>query len=208
MLGPKEKKERALGERLHLKGTRCDGPKCAAVRRPYPPGAHGQGRHRALSDFGKQLKEKQKFKLTYLLDERNLSRIFGEAVKNAKVSAGGVGAKFVELLERRLDNVVFRMGLAPSRLAARQLVLHGHIFVNGRRSRAPGNEVCPDDTISVRKESLSEGPFRDLKEKLKTYDMPKWLALNPENLEGRMTTLPTDVDMPFEVSLLVEAFSK
>jgi len=77
MLGPKEKRERALGERLHLKGTRCDGPKCAAVRRPYPPGAHGQGRRRALSDFGKQLKEKQKFKLTYLLDERNLGRIFG-----------------------------------------------------------------------------------------------------------------------------------
>lgn len=208
MLGPKEKKERALGERLHLKGTRCDSPKCAAVRRPYPPGPHGKNRRKALSDFGKQLKEKQKFKLTYLLDERNLTRLFGEAVKNAKQSAGGVGAKFLELLERRLDNVIFRMGIAPSRLAARQLVLHGHIFVNGRRTRSPGYEVRPNDKISIRKESAAEGPFKDLREKLKSYDMPKWLALDPESLEGRVTALPMDVDMPFEISLLVEAFSK
>jgi small subunit ribosomal protein S4 len=208
MLGPKEKKERALGERLHLKGTRCDSPKCAAVRRPYPPGPHGKNRRRALSDFGRQIKEKQKFKITYLIDERNLSRIFREASRSAKVSAGGVGAKFLELLERRLDNVVFRMGLAPSRLAARQLVLHGHIFVNGRRSRSPGYEVSPNDVVSVRKESAAEGPFRDIKEKFKSYDMPKWLALDAEKLEGRVVALPTDVDMPFEVSLLVEAFSK
>lgn len=208
MLGPKEKKERALGERLHLKGTRCDSPKCAAVRRPYPPGVHGKSRRKTLSEFGRQLKEKQKFKLTYLLDERNLSRIFGEAVKNSKASTGGVGAKFLELLERRLDNVIFRIGIAPSRLMARQLVLHGHIFINGRRVRSPGYEVRPNEVISVRKESITEGPFRDLKEKLKTYDMPKWLALDAEKLEGRVMTLPTGIDMPFEISLLVEAFSK
>lgn len=208
MLGPKEKKERALGERLHLKGNRCDSPKCAAVKRPYPPGAHGKSRRKALSDFGRQLKEKQKFKISYLIDERNLSRIFGEAKKSAKASAGGIGIKFIELLERRLDNIVYRLGLAPSRLMGRQLVLHGHIFVNGRRVRSPGYEVKVNDIISVRKESAGEGAFRELKEKLKTYEMPKWLALDPESLEGRVVALPQDIEMPFEVSLLVEAFSK
>lgn len=206
MLGPKEKKERALGEKLHLKGTRCDSPKCAAVRRPYPPGAHGKSRRRALSDFGRQLKEKQKFKLSYLIDERNLNRIFGEAKKSAK--GMGVGAKFLELLERRLDNVVFRLGRAPSRLSARQLVLHGHIFVNGKRSRSPGLEVRQNDVLTVRKESAPLGSFRDLKEKIKAYEMPAWLTLDSDKLEGRVVALPHGVEMPFEISLLVEAFSK
>lgn len=206
MMGPKEKKERALGERLHLKGTRCDSPKCAAVRRPYPPGVHGKNRRRALSDFGRQIKEKQKFKLTYLIDERNLSRIFGEAKK--KSGSMGVGKKFLELLERRLDNVIYRFGLAPSRLMGRQLVLHGHIFVNGKRTRSPGYEVKAGDVVTVRKESETKGAFRDIKEKMKTYELPGWLALDAEKLEGRITALPQDVEMPFEISLLVEAFSK
>jgi len=206
MMGPKEKKERALGERLHLKGTRCDSPKCAAVRRPYPPGAHGKSRRRALSDFGRQLKEKQKFKLTYLIDERNLNRIFGEAKKTS--GSIGVGKKFLELLERRLDNVIYRLGLAPSRLMGRQIVLHGHIFVNGKRTRSPGYEVKAEDVITVRKESTAKGAFRDIKEKMKTYELPSWLALDAEKLEGRVKALPQDVEMPFEISLLVEAFSK
>ena len=208
MTGPKEKKERALGERLHLKGTRCDSPKCAAVRRPYPPGVHGKSRRRALSDFGRQLKEKQKFKLTYLIDERNLSRIFGEAEKASNKSGRGVGSKFLELLERRLDNAVFRMGLSASRLMARQMVLHGHIFVNGRRTKSPGFVVKMGDVVSVRKESAADYNFREIKEKMKTYDLPKWLALDAEKLEGRVMALPTDIEMPFEISLLVEAFSK
>jgi len=206
MVGPKEKKERALGERLHLKGTRCDSPKCAAVRRPYPPGVHGKSRRKALSDFGRQIKEKQKFKLTYLIDEKNLSRIFAEAQK--KSGTVGVGAKFLELLERRIDNVVYRLGLSPSRLMARQLVLHGHIFVNGKRTKSPGYEVKADDVISIRKESFAKGPFRDIKEKMKTYELPAWLALDAEKLEGRVKALPLNTEMPFEISLLVEAFSK
>jgi small subunit ribosomal protein S4 len=206
MMGPKEKKERALGERLHLKGTRCDSPKCAAVRRPYPPGVHGKSRRRALSDFGRQIKEKQKFKLTYLIDERNLSRIFAEAQK--KSGTIGVGAKFLELLERRMDNVVYRLGFAPSRLMGRQLVLHGHVFVNGKRTKSPGFEVKANDVITIRKESIAKGPFRDIKEKMKTYELPSWLMLDAEKLEGRVRALPENTEMPFEISLLVEAFSK
>ena len=207
MVGPKEKKERALGVRLGLKGTRCSSDKCAQVRRPYPPGAHGKGRRRPLSDFGKQIKEKQKFKLTYLIDEKNLNRIFGEAIKTQSSVSGGVGAKFIELLESRLDNVVYRLGFTPSRLMARQLVVHGHFFVNGKRVRSPGYEITKGDLISIREESKNDALFRDMREKLKSQEVPKWLILDAEKLEGRVASEPHDVEVPFEISLLVEAFS-
>ncbi len=207
MVGPKEKKERALGVRLGLKGTRCSSDKCAQVRRPYPPGAHGKGRRRPLSDFGKQIKEKQKFKLTYLIDEKNLNRIFGEAIKTQSSVSGGVGAKFIELLESRLDNVIYRLGFTPSRLMARQLVVHGHFFVNGKRVRSPGYEITKGDLISIREESKNDALFRDMREKLKSQEVPKWLILDAEKLEGRVASEPHDVEVPFEISLLVEAFS-
>lgn len=208
MVGPKEKKERALGVRLGLKGTRCSSDKCAQVRRPYPPGAHGKGRRRPLSDFGKQIKEKQKFKLTYLIDEKNLNRIFGEAIKTQSSVSGGVGAKFIELLESRLDNVIYRLGFTPSRLMARQLVVHGHFFVNGKRVRSPGYSTIKGDLISIREESKNDALFRDMREKLKSQEVPKWLTLDAEKLEGRVASEPHDVEVPFEISLLVEAFSK
>ena len=208
MVGPKEKKERALGVRLNLKGTRCTSDKCAQVRRPYPPGPHGKGRRRPLSDFGKQIKEKQKFKLTYLIDENNLNRIFSEAAKSQTATSGGIGSRFIELLESRLDNVVYRLGFTPSRLAARQLVVHGHIFVNKKRVKSPGYELVKGDVITIREESKTDASFRDLKEKLKSQDVPKWLTLDSEKLEGRVSSEPHDVEVPFEISLLVEAFSK
>lgn len=208
MVGPKEKKERALGVRLGLKGTRCSSDKCAQVRRPYPPGAHGKGRRRPLSDFGKQIKEKQKFKLTYLIDEKNLNRIFSEAIKTQSSVSGGVGAKFIELLESRLDNVIYRLGFTPSRLMARQLVVHGHFFVNGKRVRSPGYETVKGDLVSIREESKNDALFRDMREKLKSQEVPKWLTLDAEKLEGRVASEPHDVEVPFEISLLVEAFSK
>src|SRR5581483_12086954 len=118
MLGPKEKRERALGMHLGLKGERSMSPKSALVRKPYKPGVHGpHGRPRPLSEFGLQLREKSKFKLTYGVDEKNLRRLYGIAEK----AKGSTGAKLLELLERRLDNVVYRLGFTPSRLSARQL---------------------------------------------------------------------------------------
>lgn len=208
MVGPKEKKERALGVRLNLKGTRCTSDKCAQVRRPYPPGAHGKGRRRPLSDFGKQIKEKQKFKLTYLIDEKNLNRIFGEAAKSQTSVSGGIGARFIQILESRLDNVVYRLGFAPSRLNSRQMVVHGHILVNKKRVRSPGFELSKGDVVTIREESKNDGSFRDLKEKVKSQDIPKWLTLDADKLEGRISSEPHDVEVPFEISLLVEAFSK
>lgn len=200
-----EKRERFLGEHLHLKAWRCASPKCALVRRPYRPGAHGpRGRQRALSDFGRQIREKQKFKITYGVDERGLKRLFDDAKKNP----GSTGGKILEFLERRLDNVVFRMGLAPSRSVARQLVTHGHILVDNKKTTAPGFQVGEKNIVAVRKESQGRAMFRDLKEYLKRYETPAWVSLDAEKMEGRVIAPPMTDNFPFDVNLLVESFSK
>lgn len=202
--GAKGKRERALGENLLLKGTRSLGPKAAVVRRPYRPGQHGKKRTRALSDFGKQIREKQKFKLSYGLDERNLRQL----VLRAEKMKGSLEAMILELLERRLDNVVYRLGLAPSRSAARKLVVDGHILMNSHRVRSPGRIVKVRDIVSVRPESLTKTAFRDLKETLKKYELPSWLSFDPTTLTGQVLSVPEETRAPFEINLLVESFSK
>jgi small subunit ribosomal protein S4 len=204
MIGPKEKKERRVGERLHLKGDRCNSPKCAMVRKPYPPGVHGQSRHRALSEYGRQLKEKQKVKYIYGVKERTLWRFFQEA-KREPVSTID---RLAQLLEGRLDNVVYRLGFTPSRLASRQAVSQGHILVNGKRTRSPSFEVKEGDVISIRLQSKNNSNFKDLSNKLKTFEPPQWLALDPDKLEGTVKPLPQKFDLHLELSLLVELFSK
>jgi small subunit ribosomal protein S4 len=201
MIGPKEKKERALGERLFLKGERCSSPKCAAVRKPYRPGMHGQSRRRAISEYGLQLREKQKFKVSYGVDDRNLRQIF----EKAKKAKGSSAAKILEFLERRLDNVVWRLGFASSRGSARQFVTHGHVLVNGRRVRSPNFWVKKGDVIKI-EEGLAAVENR--KDILKKYEPPQWLYLDKDKLEGRVLSPPTNLESPFEVNLLVEAFSK
>jgi small subunit ribosomal protein S4 len=205
MLGPKEKRERALGLSLGLKGDRAGSPKSALVRKPYRPGVHGpKSRPRTLSEFGLQLREKSKFKLAYGVDERNLRRLFDIAA----AERGANGAKLIELLERRLDNVLYRLGFAPTRLAARQLVLQGHIAVNGKKVVSPGYEVRVGDHVAAREGSKQKGQFTGRKELLKKYDAPAWLRLDAEALEGEVLSLPADIEIPFEISLLVESFSK
>ncbi len=205
MLGPKEKRERALGGSLGLKGDRAMSPKSALVRKPYKPGVHGpKSRPRALSEFGLQLREKSKFKLAYGVDERNLRRLFSIAA----AERGANGAKLIELLERRLDNVVYRLGFAPTRGAARKLVLQGHIAVNGKKVVSPGYEVRVGDHVAAREGSRQKGMLASRKEVLQKYDAPAWLRLSPEKLEGEVLSLPADVELPFEVNLLVESFSK
>src|SRR5581483_8176665 len=205
MLGPKEKRERALGMHLGLKGERSMSPKSALVRKPYKPGVHGpHGRPRPLSEFGLQLREKSKFKLTYGVDEKNLRRLYGIAEK----AKGSTGAKLLELLERRLDNVIYRLGFTPSRLSARQLVLHGHIMVNGKKVMSPGFIVRLNDIIAVRDASVSKVHIAKRRELLKQYDTPAWLKLHPEKMEGQVLSPPSDLNPPFEINLLVESFSK
>jgi small subunit ribosomal protein S4 len=205
MVGPKEKLERALGGPLGLKGDRAMSPKSALIRKPYKPGVHGpKGRPRALSEFGLQIKEKRKFKLTYGVDERGLKRVFGMAT----VAKGATGAKMIEFLERRLDNVIYRLGFAPTRGAARQLISHGHIVVNKKRVTSPGYSVRKGDVVAVRAGSETTGAIAKRREILAKWDPPAWLSLHPEKLEGTVLEAPTAPEIPFEINLLVESFSK
>ena len=205
MTGPKEKRERALGMSLGLKGERGMTPKSALLRKPYKPGVHGpRGRVRALSEFGLQLREKSKFKLTYGVDEKNLKRLF----KMAEEAKGSVGTKLLEFLERRLDNVVYRLGFTPSRLASRQLVLHGHITVNGKKVFSPGYTVKTGDIVAVRAGGEAMVHLVKRHEILKTHETPPWLKLHPEKMEGQVLSPPSDLNPPFEINLLVESFSK
>ena len=203
--GPKERKERALGVRLQLKGERCSSPKCAMVRKPYKPGVHGQSRRRkALSDFGLQLMEKQKCKVSYGITEKTLRQIFRKAEKQT----GSTSELIVRALESRLDNTIFRLGFAPSRSMARQLVRHGHILVNGKKVFSPGFEVKNGQTIGVRKESLEYTHFKNIKESLKKYEPVGWLQVDPGKIEGKVIAIPSDMEPPFEIGLVVESFSK
>ena len=197
-----------MGERLGLKALRCDSPKCAQVRRPFRPGMHGHKRSkRTLSDFGRQLKEKQKFKLSYGVDERGLRRLFLDAHRKT----GSTAEELMRLLERRLDNVVFRLGFARSRRVARQLISHGHILVDARRVKSPGYLTQIGDIISIHEKSKSKGSIQaTLTESMKIHEPPSWLSLDKEKKEGKMIAYPQDDDLkaPFEVSLLIESFSK
>jgi len=205
MLGPKEKKERLLGEHMHLKAERCNSPKCALIRKPYRPGMHGQKYQRkSLSEFGRQVREKQKFKVSYGLDERNLRRIY----KLASRRSGATTSQLLELLERRLDNVVFRLGFAASRPQARKYVVDGHITVNGKKVVSPGYLVREGDSIGIRESSRNISNFKELADRLKKYEPPAWLFLDKIRLEGKIVSLPREVEVPFEVNLLVESFSK
>lgn len=207
MRGPKEKKERSLGVHLNVKAERCQGPKCAATRRPTRPGIQGTKRRRGSpSDFSRQLLEKQKFKISYGLGERNLKQLFERAEKHA---GGDIAVKLMELMERRLDNVVFRAGFAGSRSMARQLINHGHITVNKKRVRAPGYQVREKDVMGIYGEHASKiTVFKELKEKLMKYEAPVWLAVDPSKFEAVVLALPRDTQAPFEINLLVESFSK
>jgi small subunit ribosomal protein S4 len=203
-LKSKEKKERSLGEHLHLKGERCSSPKCVMVRRPYPPGQNGKKRKRAPSEFGTQLKEKQKLKWSYFLKENQIQSVFKEADRS-KVATG---EKMIELLERRLDNVVYRLGLTLSRIVARQIIKDGHIMVNGRKVTIPSYDVRIGDVIGIRPESKNRGVFKKLEENLKKYDAPTWLQLDKTTREGKMVALPFDTKVPFDIDLVIEYLSK
>lgn len=201
----KEKKERSLGVGLQVKASRSSSNKAAIVRRPYPPGQHGQTKRMGnLSDFGIQLKEKQKCKVVYGIDDKALRLAFEKALR----MSGSTATRLIELLESRIDNVIFRLGIAGSRAMARKIVLDGHILVNKRRVTSPGYVVKKKDIISIRPESAGRGVFRDLKETLSKVEIPAWLNLDLQKMEGHVVGTPEGVNPPFEVNLLVESFSK
>jgi len=194
--------------KLSLKGDRDLSPKSAFVKRPYPPGMHGakKGSRRGKSEYGTQLLEKQKLKWTYGILERQFKRYFFQAQKERGVTAEAL----VEKLEQRLDNVVYRLGFAPSRPSARQMVTHGHINVNGRRVSIPSYSASIGDVIALRDASRPKGVARELGNRLKKYEAPKWLALDRERLEGKVIGRPLrdEAGIPSDIQKIVEFYSR
>jgi len=196
---------RREGTKLFLKGDRCFTEKCGVDRRAYPPGQHGQARGR-VSDYGLQLREKQKVKRMYGLGEAQFRVTMGSASR----MRGRTGENMLVLLERRLDNVVFRLGFATSRAEARQLVRHGHFSVNGRTVDVPSFKVKPGSRIVLREGSRQIQRVADALEALERRSVPGWLELDKEHFEGVVMTLPTreDVTMPIQEQLIVELYSR
>lgn len=198
---------RRAGEKLFLKGDRCQGPKCAMVRKPYAPGMHGQKGSRGGSEYGKQLAMKQRIKRIYGVLERQFRKHFDE-IKNKK---GVTGDLLLVRLESRLDNVVYRCGIASSRSQARQMVTHGIIAVNGGKVDVPAYEVKEGDTIAIRKEKIDKAFVAGLKERLKTSQgTPVWLAFDTSKYLCSVLARPSreDIDANVDPQLVVEYYSK
>ncbi|MFA5841654.1 MAG: 30S ribosomal protein S4 [Candidatus Paceibacterota bacterium] len=198
---------RRAGEKLFLKGEKCFTPKCVFVKKPYTPGKiDSERKHRSvMTEYGTQLKEKQKVRNVYGLSERQ----FGNYVKAASLSKDTKPTdKLYEMLERRLDNVVFRMGLGRSRTHARQLVAHGHVLVNGRRSTSPSHQVRIGDVISVRAGSKERPLFVETFKKLADKSTPSWLTLKSDVAEGEIKALPREKIMPFNFTSVIEFYSR
>jgi small subunit ribosomal protein S4 len=194
---------RREGCKLFLKGDRCVSSKCAMEKRPVLPGQHGAERKK-VTDYGVQLREKQKVKRAYGLLEKQFRAYYEEAERKPGVT----GENMLSLLERRLDNVVYRMGIGASRKESRQIVNHGHITVNGRTVNIPSFQVSVDDVIAI-KENKKELPmFKELKD-VKVV-MPKWLEFNTEKLTGKINALPQrdDIDLTIREHLIIELYSK
>ena len=198
---------RREGQKLFLKGERCYSDKCAFARRSFVPGQHGAGQVRKkVSEYGLQLKEKQKVKFVYGIMERQFRSYYEKAAR----MKGNTGDELMTLLERRLDNVVYRLGFAATRREARQLVSHGHFTVNGQRVDIPSYLVSLNDVIAVCEKSASNNRFKKLKEDDAFVAAPKWLERDKNNLQGKVVAMPTKEDIDFEIAenLIVELYSK
>jgi len=196
---------RREGQKLFLKGDRCFTDKCAITRRAYAPGQHGQSR-RKLSEYGTQLREKQKVRRAYGILEGQFAHYFEMANK----MAGVTGENLLSLIERRLDNVVYRLGLAVSRPEARQLVSHAHFLVNGKKVNIPSYLVKVGDVITICETSRQSSKFDTVLASTESRIVPKWLDMNKDTLEGRVVAFAEreDIDLPIEEHLIVEYYSK
>jgi len=191
--------------KLFLKGERCYTDKCAIERRNYPPGQHGQGRPK-FSEYSIQLREKQKVKRMYGLLEKQFRRTFAEAAR----TKGITGETLLVLLERRLDNVAYRLGFASSRAEARTLVRHGHLLVNGKRVNIPSYTVRAGDVVSVAEASRQIGRVQAAMEGAQRRGVPDWAEVDRDTCSGKIKILPTrsDITMPINEKLIVELYSK
>ncbi|WP_350343837.1 30S ribosomal protein S4 [Proteinivorax tanatarense] len=196
---------RREGTKLFLKGERCYTPKCAVDRRAYAPGQHGQSRKK-VSEYGLQLREKQKVRRIYGVLEKQFRNYFKEANR----LPGITGDNLLQLLEQRLDNVVFRLGFATSRVEGRQLVNHGHFLVNGKKVNIPSYQIQPGDVIEVKEKSKNSPRLKEIKEIAATQNTVAWLERDVESLSGKVVAAPKreDIDMPIEEHLIVELYSR
>jgi small subunit ribosomal protein S4 len=192
--------------KLFLKGERCYTEKCAIEKRNFPPGQHGKTRKAKLAGYGVQLREKQKVKRIYGVLEDQFRRYFEAAERQRGIT----GETLLQLLERRLDNVAYRMGLATSRPQARQLVRHGHLQVNGRKVDIPSYSIRVGDVISVRATSQKDVAVQHALEEVKGRGVPEWLSFDVEKMSGRIVSLPTreQINLPVQEQLIVELYSK
>jgi small subunit ribosomal protein S4 len=199
---------RREGTKLFLKGDRCYSEKCAVDRRAYPPGEHGQERRRPrkMSEYGSQLREKQKIKRVYGVMERQFRHYFHRATR----TTGVTGERLMQLLERRLDNLVYRMGFAPSRPSARQLIRHGHIQVRGRKVNIPSFRARPGDVISVREKSRQMPLVQDALKGAEMRPKVPYIDVDRSKLLGTFLMLPSraDIPTPAEEQMVVELYSK
>jgi len=192
--------------KLYFKGDRCYSDKCAFDRRSYPPGQHGQRRGGKISDYGLQLREKQKVKRTYGLSEKQF-RLFFQRSEQKK---GVTGTNLLVMLECRLDNVVYRLGFASSRVQARQLVKHNHFLINGRKVNIPSYQVRPGDVIELREKSRNVAAITEAMDAVVRRGMPQWLELDKDAMKGSIRTLPVrdDITMPIQENQIIEFYSK
>lgn len=197
---------RREGEKLFLKGERCLSAKCAIEKKGYPPGQHGKTRHAKVSDYGLQLREKQKIKRYYGLLESQFRTVFEKANRKKGITSENM----LKMLESRLDNIVFRLGFAPSRVTSRQLIRHRHFTVNGQLVDIPSYQVKPNDVIQVREGSRKMEVFHDSMKRIKENNQLPWLSLDKANLKGIYLEIPGRVDIPvtFNENLVVELYSK
>jgi small subunit ribosomal protein S4 len=192
--------------KLFLKGERCYTEKCAIEKRNFPPGQHGKSRRAKLSGYGLQLREKQKVKRIYGVLEDQFRRYF----ESAERTRGITGEMLLQLLERRLDNVIYRLGLATSRSQARQLVRHGHFLVNGKKVDIPSYSVRQTDVITVLSRSQKNVTIEHAVEEVKGRGIPGWLSFDSESMSGRIVSMPTreQINLPVQEQLIVELYSK
>jgi len=196
---------RREGIKLYLKGSRCETAKCAIEKRAYPPGQHGQGRKK-FSEYGTQLREKQKVKRIYGVLEKQFRNYFFAADKKKGIT----GENLLQKLELRMDNVIYRMGLASSRSTARQLVGHGHFTVNGKKMNIPSYALEQGDTIALNPNKIKKPPVKSAIENIKGKTLPDWLSFDTDSKQGIIQALPTreHVAMPIEEQLIVELYSR
>jgi len=197
---------RREGEKLFLKGNRCTSPKCPLSKRAYAPGQHGSARRTKMSNYGLQLREKQKVKRMYGVMESQFRRYFEMAAKKKGVT----GKVLLQMLERRLDNVIFRMGVGVSRAQARQIVRHNFVWVNSRRVNIPSYLVSKDDVIEVKAKDKPKEKFKENLEQSKERGVPSWLEFSPADLKARVSRLPEkdDITSTIQEQLIVELYSK